>query len=915
MPPTPGSPHHLALALSPAGGFFLASDFEAPALPEAAASALREAFACDPALGLLHLGSEQVPTQLSPSLRFGRSVGLLVYDALRRAGEVPIGEFSPALPAPEVRLAALVASAPPMRGGEYLSPAVMAATWRGLTGALARELEGREGCLSSYLHEKQPSARALGKVCLHLAENKRDPRAPFAFLATYSTRLSDDGRVKHLPLGRALQQHSEAGQREALLRLLRPLQDASRESALLREMLDSGAIYHAQPWSAEQAYRFLAEIPGYEESGLVVRVPDWWKARSRQRPRVSVTVGQAPPAELGLGAMLDFEMSITLGGAPLSDAERAELLSGTAGLRLIKGEWVEVDPERLRELLVRWEQAHAHAREGGHTFVEAMRLLAGSAAFDRMAEDDDGDAEASWGEVSAGPWLEATLGALRAPAEGQAIPLGDALRGTLRPYQRDGLRWMWLIAQLGLGACLADDMGLGKTIQVLALLLALERDRAEGRSPASPRGPHLLVVPTSLLGNWQTEAARFAPSLKLWIAHASATPRDVLRAPSEEAIDAADLVITTYGTLPRLDWVAARRWGLVILDEAQAIKSPGAKQTRAIKKLHSHARIALTGTPVENRLGDLWSLFDFLCPGLLGSARAFGKQCQTMAERGGYAPLRRLLAPYLLRRLKTDPAIAGDLPEKTEVVRHCGLSKVQATLYQQAVDELRGRLDAGGEIDGMARRGLVLAWLTRFKQICNHPSQWLGDGAWQAEGSGKVAVLRELAEPIAARQEKLLVFTQFREMVEPLHDWLAEIFGRPGVVLHGGTPARARSERVEAFQRAEGPPFFVLSLKAGGTGLNLTAASHVLHFDRWWNPAIEAQATDRAYRIGQRRNVLVHKFVCIGTIEERIDAIIEKKRALSEQLLAKDEERWITELDADELLAVVSLDLERALQR
>ncbi len=375
----------------------------------------------------------------------------------------------------------------------------------------------------------------------------------------------------------------------------------------------------------------------------------------------------------------------------------------------------------------------------------------------------------------------------------------------------------------------------------------------------------------------------------------------------------ADVILTTYGTVLRVPWIAEERFGVVALDEAQAIKNPDAKQTRAVKALESDTRLALTGTPVENRLGDLWSLVDFLCPGLLGSAKAFREATKRLeADRArGYAPLRSLTRPYLLRRMKSDKSVVADLPDKTEVRAYCPLTKVQAALYERAVGELEETIDG---VEGIQRRGVVLAYLLRFKQICNHPSQWLGDGAYDPAQSGKLARLAELCEPIAARQEKLLVFTQFREMTGPLASFLAGIFGRPGLVLHGETPVKKRPELVAAFQEESGPPFFVLSLKAGGTGLNLTAASHVIHFDRWWNPAVENQATDRAYRIGQKKNVLVHKFVCRGTIEEKIDALLEAKRSLSDEILAGGGEAWLTELPSDELLRMVSLDLATALE-
>jgi non-specific serine/threonine protein kinase len=495
---------------------------------------------------------------------------------------------------------------------------------------------------------------------------------------------------------------------------------------------------------------------------------------------------------------------------------------------------------------------------------------------------------------------------LRGPAELTAADPGADLRGSLRPYQKIGVSWLHFASSLRLGVCLADDMGLGKTIQVLGLLLLHKRQRHRDDPP------HLLVVPASLLSNWQAELERFAPSLATLIAHPSAMMAQELGELADASLNGVDLVITTYGTLARSESLRAREWSLAILDEAQAIKNPGTRQTRAVKAPRAHTRVALTGTPVENRLADLWSIFDFLNPGLLGSARQFSTFVKRLAERpeAPYAPLRRLVQPYVLRRLKTDRAIVADLPDKTEVKAFCLLSDVQAALYQQAVDELEHAIVT--ERQGMRRRGLILAYLMRFKQICNHPSHWLGDGRWDEPSSGKLARLREIVEALAATNDKALVFTQFREATDPLARFLSEVFGRPGLILHGTTPVRERGALVRRFQDDPAVPFFVLSLKAGGVGLNLTATSHVVHFDRWWNPAVEDQATDRAYRIGQHRNVLVHKLICRGTVEERIDRLIEDKQSLARGVLAEGAETLLTEMSNEELMALVALDLGRA---
>ncbi|HMO25360.1 MAG TPA: DEAD/DEAH box helicase, partial [Tepidisphaeraceae bacterium] len=538
----------------------------------------------------------------------------------------------------------------------------------------------------------------------------------------------------------------------------------------------------------------------------------------------------------------------------------------------------------------------------GVSFVDAMRLLAG-AQMSTQGVDAVPEEVRSWTGIEPGAWLEQTLSALRDPAEAARPP---GLQAELRPYQAAGVHWLRFLTRLGLGACLADDMGLGKTLQVIALLLHL-------RDPAPSRPPSLLVLPASLIANWLAEIARFAPALRTFVAHPSETDIDLQDAGALDAAAApVDVVITTYGMLTRLATLRRRRWNLLIFDEAQAIKNAGARQTRAAKEIQSSARIALTGTPIENRLGDLWSLFDFLNPGLLGGAKAFGDFVKRVQKQDppDYAPLRNLVAPYLLRRLKTDKRIIADLPDKTEIKAFCPLSPQQARLYEQSVRELSQAIESA---EGMQRRGLVLAYLMRLKQICNHPSHWIGDNAFDPAHSGKFQRLAELCEELAERQEKALVFTQFREITQPLADHLQRVFGAPGLVLHGSTAVAKRREMVESPQRGDGPPFFVLSLKAGGTGLNLTAACHVIHFDRWWNPAVENQATDRAFRIGQKRNVMVHKFVCRGTVEEKIDALIGDKIALSNQLLDQGgAEKMLTEMSNQDLLKLVSLDITRA---
>jgi superfamily II DNA or RNA helicase len=894
----------LALGISPVGRVhldFLPSDSDQPA--PGIAARIRKAFERGSGSGLLHLGATELASTLPPSLAFGRELAHWFMARLCAVPGLAQQWQSVQIAPPRAELEQLAARMPPMAGAEYLDIERLEALWAEVHAAAREEIAAEDGDVQRWLTHKHPSWNMVGRVCFHLAENKASEDVPFAFLATYAAQVSQQARVQHVPLGRALQEYAGAANRAALLALLLPVQRASEQSPWLKSLIDSGAIFHPTAWTPRDAHQFLQNIPVFEASGIVVRIPDWWKPQQPPRPQVKVNIGNRASG-LGLDAMLDFNVSISLGDEQLSEAEWQQLLSAGDGLVRLKGQWVEVDRAKLDAVLAHWKKVQKSAAGGEISFLQGMRLLAG-ATLESDSKEAPSAAVAAWSGITAGDWLQDVLEGLHRP-HGDMLSVPE-LRAQLRPYQQDGVRWLWWLNQLGLGGCLADDMGLGKTVQVLALLLM-------AKSAADP-GPHLLVVPASLIANWQSEMARFAPSLRLLVAHPSVISAKELAASGAEAAERladVDVVITSYGSLLRVPWIAQTQWSLTVLDEAQAIKNPGTKQTRAVKALKSRVRLALTGTPVENRLGDLWSLFDFICPGLLGSDKAFSRLAKRMAEDGqaGYAPLRKLVQPYILRRLKSDKRIIADLPDKTEVKAYCSLSRVQARLYQESIDALAKQIDT---LDGIKRRGAVLAFLMRLKQICNHPSQWLGDGAYVDGDSGKFARLREIVEEIAARQEKVLVFTQFQEMTAPLADFLHGVYGQPGLVLHGATPVKARKALVDDFQREQGPPFFVLSIKAGGTGLNLTAASHVIHFDRWWNPAVENQATDRAYRIGQKKNVLVHKFICRGTVEEKIDALIEAKLGLSNEILESGAEMVLSEMSNDELLRLVSLDLERAM--
>ncbi len=883
--------------------------------------------------GLFFLAKTELPASWPAEFTYWKEFARRLDKSLCYLDEASREQFCKKTPSEKLRqlapppdaleLSVIISQAPPMRGLEYLTAEVLTHLWLDLLDVVHHQVLESPGSLDELLQTINPDWQPLGRVTFHLAENKKDESRPFAFLATYTNRISKKATVKHLPLADALQQFAGEKRQSKLAELLKPVSLAAQSSELVRTWLDSRALFRPQALSISQAHQFLSDVPAMERAGLVVRVPNWWRARSSSRAEVRIHLGNDEPRGVGTNSLLDFSVELALDGESLTEEEQRQLLAADEGLMLLRGKWIEVDRQRLTEALEHWqllEQQHAD----GIDFLRGMRMLAGA-----TLAADEGEAANEWAQVVAGDWLEETLKTLRDPINEIGCQPGKELNANLRPYQEIGVRWLWFMTQLKLGACLADDMGLGKTIQIIDLLLQLKQGTTSKQNkPVSASElssqPSLLIVPASLISNWKQEMARFAPQLKVLIAHRSesnASDLEKLANAPIQNLKGIDAVVTSYSLARKAQWMAEFDWNLVILDEAQAIKNASSAQTRAIKKLRSGCRIALTGTPVENQLGDLWSLFDFCCPGLLGTSKEFKqflKKFQSKSEENSNAPyvaLRRLVQPYILRRMKTDPTIAPDLPAKTEMRVDCGLSRRQAALYKQAVKELEEQLEqnkiSSEKNSGIQRRGIVLSTMMRLKQICNHPSQAVEKNDFDVKESGKFQQLTRICEPISQRQEKALVFTQFQSMCEPLADFLSSVFGNSGLVLHGKTPVKRRQKLVKQFQEDESIPFFVISLKAGGTGLNLTAASHVIHFDRWWNPAVENQATDRAFRIGQKRNVLVHKFVCRGTLEERIDEMLRSKQKMTDEILGQRQEGelLLTELSNKELLEFVTLDV------
>ncbi len=682
-------------------------------------------------------------------------------------------------------------------------------------------------------------------------------------------------------------------------RLLADLGKATRLFPAIEESLKT-ARPKGLKLNTEQAYAFLRQsAPLLEQSGFGVLVPPWWQkptARLGVKMKIkSKAGGAANSGLLGLTSIVNYDWTVSIGDTELTAKEFENLVNLKMPLIKVRGQWVELRPEEVEAAIAFFEKKR---RKGDMELGEALRLGLGQGTSELGLPIVDIEGEG---------WIKGLLDQLSDGAKITPMETPSTFQGILRPYQLKGVSWLAFLKQFGFGACLADSMGLGKTIQLITLLL-LDREHSARQNGSSPN-PTLLVCPMSIVGNWQRELSRFAPSLKVMIHHGHE------RLSGEAFVEEAkqhDVVITTYSLALRdKEHLSTVEWEYVVVDEAQNIKNETAKQTQAIKSLHARHRIALTGTPVENRLSELWSIMEFLNPGYLGSGTDFRKKFSIPIERYHDADraevLKRVIQPFVLRRLKTDKSIIADLPEKMEMKVFCNLTQEQASLYEAVVKEMMEKIE---ESDGIQRKGLVLSTLLKLKQICNHPAHFVADGSSLPGRSGKLERLEEMLEEALAAGDKALIFTQFAEMGTMLRHHLQERLGCEVLFLHGGTSKKQRDAMVQRFQEDKrGAPIFILSLKAGGVGLNLTAANHVFHFDRWWNPAVEDQATDRAFRIGQQRDVQVHKFVCVGTLEESIDQMIEQKKVLAESIVGAGE-NWLTEMSTAQLKELFTLSRE-----
>lgn len=846
---------------------------------------------------LFYLGFTIPSVQLSPSLDYFIRFANDFVVALSRVPELETLRHEAFVDMPFGICQNFLSARPMMVGAEYVTREMLEQLWQGFNETFARDIKAFDGRVSDYFNEQNPDLHPAGRVFFHLVEN-RNQALPFAFMATYSAGMGSNGKPKHLPLKHAIESHDDA----ALLNLLSTVYKAGESSQIVADLIDSGELFHPLAWDADDAFQFLKEIPDYEGAGVICRIPDWWKPGS-SKTGVTISLGDKKPSLAGLGAILDFKAGIAVGDLEFTREEINKILEESRGLAFIKNKWVAVDPEKLKKALEACDRIQDMA-EAGMTLGQAMRVRLNP---EKMLGRTVPGVDIS---VSNGTWLASVIKKMQEPEIVNTVLPGKGFKAQLREYQSKGLNWLNFLHTHRLGGCLADDMGLGKTIQILALLSTFTKKTKFRAS--------LLVVPASLISNWESEINRFFPGLKIYVAHpgfnrSKTSPNGKKEQKSKELklpqsqLNRLDLVITSYTLVKRYPWLGRYNWNCLILDEAQAIKNPGTQQTRAVKALPAAHRIAMTGTPVENRLSDLWSLFDFLNPGLLGSRTEFSKFAKTLKDNPkGYARLRQLVSPYILRRLKTDKTVISDLPDKVEMKTFSDLSPKQIVLYQKAVNDLADKIENS---EGIQRKGLVLSSLMRFKQLCNHPDQITGTGDFKAVHSGKFQQLGRICETIYEKRERVLVFTQFKEMTQPLQAFLETIFHHPGVVLHGSVSVTKRKKLIQTFQGETYCPFMVLSLKAGGVGLNLTRANHVVHFDRWWNPAVENQATDRAFRIGQTQKVLVHKFVTRGTIEEKIDQMISEKQALADHVVAPTGETLVTEMDDKKLMDLFRLSL------
>ena len=740
----------------------------------------------------------------------------------------------------------------------------------------------------------QLTGKALFRTCFQLLppENEEPNWILKYFLqaADNPEFLIDAATIWHQSVEKLVYQNRTIAQPQETF--LRGLGLASRLYPIITPSLETASpeFCHLTPM---EAYEFIKAVTWkFEDSGLGVILPPSLANREGWANRLGLKISAETPQQksgrLGLQSLLNFQWHLAIGGQTISKVQFDKLVKLNSPLVEINGEWVELRPQDIKTAQTFFS---SRKEQMSLSLEDALRISKGDTQVIEKLPVVSFEASGA---------LEELIGTLTNNQEIQTLPTPGNFTGQLRPYQERGVAWLAFLERWGLGACLADDMGLGKTVQFIAFLLHLKEENVLEK-------PTLLVCPTSVMGNWQKEVKKFAPTLKVLEYHGDKRPKGKA---FTEAVNKHDLVITSYALIHRdIKLLKTIEWQIIVLDEAQNVKNSEAKQSQAVRQLETTFRIALTGTPVENRLQELWSILDFLNPGYLGNKQFFQRRFAMPIEKYGDTAslnqLRSLVQPFILRRLKSDKDIIQDLPDKQEMTVFCGLTSEQATLYQQLVDESLVAIESA---EGLQRRGMILGLLVKLKQICNHPSQYLKLATLEKHHSAKLQRLEEMLDEVLVEEDRALIFTQFAEWGKLLKPYLEKKLGREIFFLYGSTSKKQREEMIDRFQHdPQGPPIMILSLKAGGVGLNLTRANHVFHFDRWWNPAVENQATDRVFRIGQTRNVQVHKFVCTGTLEEKINDMIESKKQLAEQVVGAGED-WLTEMDTDQLRNLLILD-------
>ena len=725
-----------------------------------------------------------------------------------------------------------------------------------------KEITKVDTSVLDYFKSKDANLNVASRIYFHLVEND-DIEYPFAFLATYSKQKNK--KIIHTPLEKALIEFKD--DQNALVNLLSAVTKVANESKFISELIKTGELFQPIYITINEASIILKESIMYEKYGIMCRIPKWYKNKTN-KPKISLNLEKKE--SISIASLIQYKPSILIDDEIITVEELLGLLNNKNDLVNYKGKWVNIDENNINLLLSALDTLNDR---DDITFFELLKLEYNPNLYlDINDQVDIG--------ITQNKWLIDFKKQLTRPIIIEDIPLSNNLRAKLRPYQQTGYNWLMTMLNYGLGALLADDMGLGKTLQVISVLTSLY-DKNKYKT--------LLVVPSSLMLNWVKEFEKFS-NIKPIIIHNQVGTK-LIDFKLENKV-----YITTYQMAKKL---IEYEFDLLIIDEAQAIKNQASMQSKIIKDIKAKHRIALSGTPIENNLMELFSLFDFLNKGLLGTSKEYKAQANDIVKNESYGRLRKLIKPFILRRVKTDKNIISDLPSKIEVNEYVSLSKTQIKLYNAEVEMLKRELEKE-EVP----KGLILKYILKFKQICNHPSIYLKDNKYDYKDSGKFDSLNQIATVVSDNQERMLVFTQFKEMCEPLNEYLKTVFNKEGLVLTGDTSIKKRNEMVNIFNSSEYIPYMILSLKAGGTGLNLTKANHVVHFDRWWNPAVENQASDRAYRIGQNKNVNVYKFVCSETIEEKIDNIINSKQDLANNILKADGEAWISKMSKNELISL-----------